>query len=294
MRQRLYLAPLLALLLGACSRATYIPTQVVTPLLRAKNDMKISLSPDAAQFAYAITDRWAVTLNGHLSSRWIQDRISGLNDRSVLFLYDGYFGPLADFNTNTRGGQVEVGAGYAIPYGHPSKPHKRLEFFGGYSFGMFRTLDSNFLTHPLIPLRRSDFWISNRLHRVFVQTSLANSFPRSEFVFTTRLSMLYFHDMYSNGWSWHSRPANRARFHDLEGKVFPVFEPALTHTMGGRRVQFYYQLRAAFSPLYGIGNEDHTKKGPPEIIQPISISFGVIYRQGKWFGRKSGQKASDL
>ncbi len=262
MLQRLYLIPFFALIIGACARVTYAPTQQVTPLLREKGDMRFSLSYEDLQYVYALTDRWALTFTGQLTTRWLQNLPHNNEYYKNEIFPDTNNTRLHGFDIDyeTRGGQVELGIGYAIPFGQPTGPHRRMEFFAGYSYGHYRTMDSNLTPHRLSPWRKSDFWISNRFHRIFGQTNFALVGKKADMVFSSRLSLVNFHGLYSNGWSWYRKPGNRARFHDLEGKLIPIFEPAVTFTAGPGRLQSFCQIRGAFHPLYGIGDDAPSKK----------------------------------
>lgn len=48
----------------SCTRNIYIPNQVNAPLLHEKHQLKIDAAPSNLQAAYAVTDHFAVMLNG--------------------------------------------------------------------------------------------------------------------------------------------------------------------------------------------------------------------------------------
>lgn len=301
-----HLSPVFFLLIfAACSpRVTYVPTQVAAPMLREKNQVHLSIAPDDAQFAYALTDRWGISVNGNVTTRWLQRALLGDEEPSkepVMnptqdTVYRGRRHPGYDADNETRGGQLEVGLVYNYPFKTRGGRNMRLEVMGGYSYGGYRTMDSNFTPHPATPFHKNDYRISNRLHRAFIQGSASLQHGVSEFIFSWRLSAVNFHDMKSGPRAWEQRPENRARFERLDGRIFFLTEPAFTHRIGRRHFQFFYQLRVSGHPVHIDGNDSTLdfdadmnainqpieRSGPPRMVQAITLNFGLVYRTGSW------------
>lgn len=286
---------------SACSpRVTYVPTLIAAPMLKEKNDIRVSLAPDDAQFAYAITDRWGVSVNGQWTTRWLQRHRDG-DFRPNFDTLAGNRRPVEiKRDDETRGSQIEIGAVYNVPFETPGGKPLRLEFMGGYGFGGYRTMDSNFTPLPGSLLRKEDFHISNNFQRAFGQVSIAREREFSEMIFSWRVSLVRFHDMASAPFAWEQRPENRDRFMRLEGKVFPISEPAFTHRFGRRHFQLFYQLRLAHHPLHGHGDDEiqnldvkssnYKRNGPPVMLQGFTATCGIIYRTGKWIpGKRPGK-----
>ncbi|MGE7773932.1 hypothetical protein ACQKLP_04375 [Chitinophaga sp. NPDC101104] len=256
------LAPAMALF--ACNRNVYVPNQINVPLLKEKGEVKASVSLSDWQAAYAVTDNFAIMANGQYISRLLTVEGDGVDDDPIV-------------DPNTRGGLIELGAGYTKALGVSKKAV--FEVYGGYGYGGFRTLEESYLYKPDSVRGYDDYRLRTKFHKFFIQPSFGLSHKVVEVAVSTRFSLVNFNNVSSGSLTWDGDPNMRMDFQRLDGKLVGFMEPAATVRVGFKNIKWFWQLRASV-PL----RSDGVEAGPTlnNYFQPFSFNTGISVNFGNW------------
>lgn len=259
----LFLLALPVLIIVSCSRDIYVPNQANVPLLKEKNEFKASLSLTNWQAAYAVTDNIAVMVNGQYVFRnWFYDDDNEDNDD--LFV-----------DKNTRGGVFEGGVGFFKPV--DTKKRAVFDVYAGYGHGAFKTLDGDYNSAPA-GSTTNDYLLRTQFHKFFVQPSFGLSHKVVEAAFSTRFSVVKFHDQTTGPKVFETDTERRENFLHLGDKAIPFFEPAFTVRAGYRYIKWYGQLLFSV-PL---NDETYNNYNVNDYFQPVSVTMGVSLNFGQW------------
>lgn len=220
----------------SCSRNVYIPNQVNAPLLHEKHQLKANVAPSNWQAAYAVTNNFAVMVNGQYT--W---------EKTILK------GPSKDWSRGNfswpLGGVIEAGAGVFKKFTHRDKPPVVLDLYLGYGAGGFRMLDEWYYGDSARSGRR-DYTVRTSFRKFFIQPGFGMVNKNVEIAFTPRFTFLRYANPYIG--SKVSEDHNTTIFDNevtylpdmkkaASGSIF-LFEPAFTLRAGGPRVKWYFQL----------------------------------------------------
>jgi hypothetical protein len=240
--------PFLAVILSSCSHYYYVPNVKNIPLLREKNEGRVSLnfgSGDEStsvevQAAYALTDNIAV-MSDFMSVKGGQS--SGEHDWAKGTYFDGAIGYFKPMNTFTV---FEIYGGL----GSSSQYHK----YYNYSWNS----------------PTSDAGHANLIFtKLFIQPSFGLTFNWADLAFSTPVSRVIFHEIDNN--------INGGEKHGLdlitENRSSSIFEPTITVRGGWKYVKLQFQ----YVHLINL-----TKRELP--FETDKISFGIyISIAGKYW-----------
>ncbi|GEP94318.1 hypothetical protein [Chitinophaga cymbidii] len=249
---------LLLICLTGCYSPIYLPNQVNAPLLKEKNEWKINVAPSNWQAAYAVTDHFAVMLNGMYS--WERFGTHTASNDSGLFDHDSPF-------TRPEGGFAEVGAGYFTTIvDHPERP-LIFDVFAGYGAGGFTVIDRSYYVERNIALRK-DHTVRTTFHKFFIQPGIGMRHERVELSFNPRFTLLT---------GYNSRAGilvdnYRDYLNRGLGKTVWLYEPALTLRLGSPHIKWHFQIHGSV-PMNGVMGPD--KFLSPKFFPEITVNSGI-------------------
>lgn len=212
-KQIFYFALGIVMLFSACNVA-YIPNRHNVPLMQEKKDASISISTTNLQGAYAVTDNIAVMGNVYFrENSWENNP-----DSNTTLNYD--------YQANRLLG--ELGVGYYKPLGENAV----FELYGGGGLGNigFELKDSN-------PIYDREY--KANIQKLFIQPDIGFKSQYFDFVFSTRFSLVNFHDVDTTNYSISSLDSDN--LYNLDKQPFLFLEPALTLRFGYKFIKAYTQ-----------------------------------------------------
>lgn len=203
----------------------YSPSMQNVPLLQEKNEVRATVGFSDFQGAYAFSDKFAVMLNGYY------------NNGASMFNNDTYF---SSYSYERKSQHIEAGGGY---FKHLND-NAIIECYGGLGFGSstFKKYFSDSLNS--IPKLNSSFLANT--NRFFIQPSIGYSIDYFDVAFSTRIQLLSYSNVNSNGFS--AVELYDYKLLNIDQPVFFFLEPALTMRFGYKYVKFHAQ--AVFSYKY--------------------------------------------
>ncbi|WP_343701179.1 hypothetical protein [Chitinophaga sp.] len=269
---RLFLMALPVCALFSCSRDIYVPNQVNVPLLKEKNELKANLSLTNWQAAYSITDNIALMVNGQYVHRGWLDVDDNDNDNDDDLFVD----------KNTRGGLIEGGVGFFKAV--DTRKRAVFDVYAGYGAGAFKTLDRAYNSAPDGSVA-NDYLLRTRFHKFFVQPSFGLAHKVVEAAFTSRFSIVKFHDQTLGVKAFENDTQRRDNFMRLGDKAVPFFEPTFTVRAGYRYIKWYGQLMFSVP----MNDETYNNYNVNDYFQPVSVTMGVTLNFGQWV-KDAGRK----
>jgi hypothetical protein len=169
---KLMLISILPLTMSSC-RILYIPNTPNTPLLEEKGDLKVNLSTNNFQAAYAVTENIGIMANGYYNK----------NNWNVT---SGNF----DNRYSTTRFLLEGGAGYFKKIGEKGV----FETYAGAGYG---NLSYDYTLFDAGIQTQNNTWDSNKM-KFFIQPNIGIVSDNLEFAFTTRFVGLNFMNTLTN------------------------------------------------------------------------------------------------
>ena len=246
---------------SACNQHIYVPNTVNEPLLKEKHEFKGSVSPSNYQAAFALTNHVAVMANG----QYVYDFLDGGNDEGSDVIVD----------SDTRGGVIEGAVGYFTPL--DQKKRMVFDVYGGYGKGSFKTLADAYQSSNNRVV--NDYLLRTHFNKYFIQPGIGFSHPVIEAAFTSRISLVKFHNLYAGAKAFETDSAERSNYMSIGNKVLPLYEPAFTFRVGYKYVKFQMQL--LFSLL--INDEAYGGYNIDDYFQPVALNMGVSVNIAHWY-----------
>jgi hypothetical protein len=244
----------------SCSPNVYIPNQVNAPLLHEKHQLKVNVAPSNWQAAYAVTNNFAVMVNGQYT--W---------EKTIVERPSSKDWGRGDFSW-PQGGVIEAGAGVFKKFTHRNKPLVVLDLYLGYGAGGFKMLDEWYYGDSARTGRR-DYTVRTSFRKFFIQPGFGMVKKNVEIAFTPRFTFLRYANPYVgskvseyyNAWISNREVTYLPDMREaVSGSIF-LFEPAFTLRAGGPRVKWHFQLTGCAQDVFE-GNEYYF---------PISITMGL-------------------
>jgi hypothetical protein len=249
------------LIFSACNSHIYVPNTVNEPLLKEKYEFKGSVSPSNLQASFAILNNIAIMANG----QYVYDFVDvDDSDDDELFTDD-----------DTRGGVIEGAVGFFKPL----DPKKRmvLDVYAGYGKGSFKTLAEGYNSNSGMLI--NDYLLRSHFNKFFIQPGIGFAHPVIEAAFTSRFSILKFHNLYAGSKAFENEPDRRINYLNIGAKTLPFYEPAFTFRVGYKYVKFQMQL------MFSLLLNDDTYRGYEfnEYFQPVALGMGVSVNLAHWY-----------
>ncbi|QEH40710.1 hypothetical protein [Chitinophaga sp. XS-30] len=224
----------------SCSRNIYIPNQVNAPLLHEKQQFKINVTPSSWHGAYAITDKFAVMVNGQYT--W--ERFGGKGTGRM-----GHF-------TRPLGGVAEAGVGVFKKFSHKTRPPVVLDLYAGYGAGGFRMVEEAYYSDSAKGTRY-DHTVRTRFRKFFIQPGIGMVHKRVELTFTPRFTFLgyarpYIGSQVSQTYINHSRSYQITYLPEMKKAASSptfLYEPAFTLRVGTPHFKWHFQLQGCISSV---------------------------------------------
>lgn len=254
--------------LASCNKYIYVPNTVNAPLLKEKYEFKGSVSPTNYQAAFAVANKVAVMANGQYVYRWDLDNDGNDKNDNDLFL-DKY----------TRGGVFEGAVGFFQPL--DKKKKMVFDTYAGFGAGRFKTLDRAYTDANSSGII-TDYQLTTKFSKFFVQPSIGFVHPVFEAVFSSRVSVLNFYGMGVGDKAFAGDVTQREDFLNIGKGTHALLEPAFTFRVGYKYVKFQSQLS------FMVPFEDASYGGYElnKYFQPVSVGMGVSVNIGQWYNKQ--------
>lgn len=234
----------------SCSSIIYMPNQVNAPLLQEKHELKVNAAPSNLQAAYAVTDKFAVMVNGQYS--W---EVFGRNTASSR----GSF-------TMPKGGVIEAGAGIFKKITDSRKPPIVLDLFAGYGIGGFQTMSRSYYLDSTNPERKA-YTVRTRFHKFFIQPGIGMVHKNVEIAFTTRFTFLSYRHPVLGSMVYQNEAYDRSDLMKAASTSHFLYEPAITLRLGRPRFKWHLQVFTCTPNIFDV----------EYYFPPININTGITF-----------------